>query len=306
MKMKNSEGVIWAEALDRLVTPRDFIRFGATRFMRAGLFFGHGFPDAISESRYLVAFSLQLSVNQAEQWLDAKLTPFECEQVLDLLKLRCETRQPVAYLTGEAWVAGFRFRVDPRTIVPRSLIGELLEDEALAPWMEISGAQRIADICTGGGSLAILLALLAPDAEVDAVDLSKDALEVAQLNVADYHLQSRIQLLKGDLLQPLSGEYDLIISNPPYVDAVAMASLPDEYRTEPEMALESGEDGLDHTRALLAGAAQLLTEEGVLMVEVGHQRANLELAYPDLPFTWLESRDGGTYVFVLRRQDLLV
>jgi ribosomal protein L3 glutamine methyltransferase len=302
-KMK-SEDLIWSEALDNLNTPRDFIRFGTTRFMRAGLFFGHGFPDALTESRYLVAFSLQLAVSQADQWLDAKLTKFECEQVLDLLKLRCESRQPAAYLTGEAWLAGFRFRVDPRTIVPRSLIGELLEDEALTPWLDISATQRIADICTGGASLAILLALLAPDAEVDAVDLSSEALEVAELNVADYHMQSRVHLLHGDLMSPLNGKYDLIVSNPPYVDAKAMAHLPEEYRNEPRMSLESGKDGLDHSRALIAGAKELLNEDGILMVEVGHQRATLELSYPDLPFTWLESRDGGTYVFVLRQQDL--
>jgi len=299
-----SEDLIWSEALDNLNTPRDFIRFGTTRFMRAGLFFGHGFPDALTESRYLVAFSLQLAVSQADQWLDAKLTKFECEQVLDLLKLRCESRQPAAYLTGEAWLAGFRFRVDPRTIVPRSLIGELLEDEALTPWLDISATQRIADICTGGASLAILLALLAPDAEVDAVDLSSEALEVAELNVADYHMQSRVHLLHGDLMSPLNGKYDLIVSNPPYVDAKAMAHLPEEYRNEPRMSLESGKDGLDHSRALIAGAKELLNEDGILMVEVGHQRATLELSYPDLPFTWLESRDGGTYVFVLRQQDL--
>jgi ribosomal protein L3 glutamine methyltransferase len=299
-----SEDLIWSEALDNLNTPRDFIRFGSTRFMRAGLFFGHGFPDALSECRYLVAFSLQLAVNQADHWLDAKLTKFECEQVLDLLKLRCESRQPAAYLTGEAWLAGFRFRVDPRTIVPRSLIGELLEDEALTPWMDISTTQRVADICTGGASLAILLALLAPDAEVDAVDLSSDALEVAELNVVDYHMQSRVHLLHGDLMSPLNGKYDLIVSNPPYVDAKAMAHLPDEYRNEPRMSLESGKDGLDHSRALIAGAKDHLNEDGILMVEIGHQRALLELSYPDLPFTWLESRDGGTYVFVLRQQDL--
>jgi len=299
-----SEDLIWSEALDNLNTPRDFIRFGTTRFMRAGLFFGHGFPDALTESRYLVAFSLQLAVSQADQWLDAKLSKFECEQVLDLLKLRCESRQPAAYLTGEAWLAGFRFRVDPRTIVPRSLIGELLEDEALTPWLDISATQRIADICTGGASLAILLALLAPDAEVDAVDLSSEALEVAELNVADYHMQSRVHLLHGDLMSPLNGKYDLIVSNPPYVDAKAMAHLPEEYRNEPRMSLESGKDGLDHSRALIAGAKELLNEDGILMVEVGHQRATLELSYPDLPFTWLESRDGGTYVFVLRQQDL--
>jgi len=305
MMMTKSESLLWDEAIQSLKTPRDLIRFGASRFVEAGLFFGHGFPDALSESRYLVAFSLQLPVNQAELWLDARLTHSECAKILDLLKRRCESRQPAAYLTGEAWVAGCRFRVDSRTIVPRSLIGELLEDEALAPWMNLTECQRIADICTGGGSLAILLALFAPEAEIDAVDLSPEALEVAQLNVSDYHLQSRIQLLQGDLLQPLSGEYDLIVSNPPYVDAAAMASLPDEYRTEPTMSLESGEDGLDHARALISGAASYLSEEGLLMVEIGHQRATLELAYPDLPFTWLESRDGGTYVFVLRRQDLL-
>jgi ribosomal protein L3 glutamine methyltransferase len=303
--MTKNEALIWEEGRESLVTARDLIRFGATRFARAGLFFGHGFPDALSESRYLVAFSLHLPVSQAESWLDAKLTGSEIAQTLDLLHRRCDSRQPAAYLTGEAWVAGCRFRVDPRTIVPRSLIGELLEDEALAPWIEISACQRVADICTGGGSLAVLLALFAPDAEVDAVDLSAEALQIAHLNVADYHLQSRIQLLEGNLLEPLEGEYDLIVSNPPYVDADAMASLPDEYRKEPALSLESGVDGLDHTRVLIAEAARYLTEEGILMVEVGHQRANLELAYPDLPFTWLESRDGGTYVFVLRRQDLL-
>lgn len=303
--MTKTADPIWAEAMDILHTPRDLIRFGATRFMREDLFFGHGFPDALSESRYLVAFSLQLSVNQADLWLDAKLTHSEREQVLDLIKQRCISRKPAAYLTGEAWIAGFRFRVDPRTIVPRSLIAELLEDDALSAWMDLASTQRIADICTGGASLAIILALLAPDAEVDAVDLSPQALEVAELNVADYHLQDRVQLLQGDLLHPLKGQYDLIVSNPPYVDAAAMASLPDEYRNEPTMSLESGEDGLDHTRAILDGAADFLTEDGMVMVEVGHQRAVLELAYPDLPFTWLESRDGGTYVFVLRRQDLL-
>jgi ribosomal protein L3 glutamine methyltransferase len=302
--MTKSEPLIWEEAVETLQTARDCIRFGATRFVRADLFFGHGFPDALSESRYLVSYALQLNVSQSEQWLDAKLTHSECAEVLDLLKLRCNSRQPAAYLTGEAWIAGFRFRVDPRTIVPRSLIAELLEDEALAPWLDIASTQRIADICTGGASLAILLALLAPEAEVDAVDLSTEALEVAELNVSDYHMQSRVHLLHGDMLHPLSGQYDLIISNPPYVDAEAMASLPTEYRTEPVMSLESGEDGLDHARALITGAADYLSRDGILMVEVGHQRANLELSFPDLPFTWLESRDGGTYVFVLRRQDL--
>ena len=295
----------WQEAARHLRTARDLVRFGMSRFAGADLFFGHGFPDAFEEARYLVAWALQLPVRQADHWLDARLTPAELNRVLQVLQVRCTARQPAAYLTGEAWLGDFRFRVDPRTIVPRSLIAELLEDGALQPWIALEQATRVADICTGGGSLAVLLALAAPDADVDAVDLSPDALAVAQLNVLDYGLQERITLLQGDLLAPLAGStYQLILSNPPYVDAAAMDALPVEYCREPEMSLASGADGLDHTRRLLAGAAALLDTGGVLVVEVGHQRAVLEMAYPDLPFVWLESRDGGTYIFLLRREDL--
>ena len=295
---------LWSDARGMLRTPRDLLRFGMTRFGEAGLHFGHGFPSALAEARYLIAHRLHLAVGQAEHWLDARLTPDEISAVLDLLYQRCSTRKPAAYLTGEAWLGDFRFRVDERTIVPRSLIAELLEDDALRPWLDLDAVERAADICTGGGSLAVLLALALPQAEVDAVDLSAPALEVAALNVADYGLDDRIRLLRGDLLAPLEGRYDLIISNPPYVDAAAMAALPDEYLLEPGMSLASGEDGLDHTRALIAAAAERLTDGGVLVVEVGHQRAVLEMSFPDLPFTWLEARDGGTYVFLLRRADL--
>jgi ribosomal protein L3 glutamine methyltransferase len=298
------ERALWREAPDCLQTARDLLRFGMSRFGAAGLYFGHGFPDAWSEARYLVAHALHLAPSQAEHWLDSRLTPGEIAAVLDLLQQRCSSRQPAAYLTGEAWLGSFRFRVDARTIVPRSFIAELLEDDALAPWLDLAQAQRVADVCTGGGSLAILLALACPQAEIDAVDLSPAALEVAMLNVADYGLEDRIQLLEGNLLQPLAGEYSLIASNPPYVDAAAMAALPDEYRYEPGLALASGDDGLSHTRSLISAAAPLLAPDGVLLVEVGHQRAVLEMAYPDLPFTWLEARDGGTYVFLLRREDL--
>ncbi len=294
----------WPLAATTLQTARDLLRFGATRFGAAGLHFGHGFPDALGEARYLLAHVLHLPPGQAAQWLDARLTRSEIQAVLALFKERCDSRMPAAYLTGEAWLGEFRFRVDARTIVPRSLIAELLEDGALAPWLDMEQVQRAADVCTGGGSLAVLLALAAPQADVDAVDLSPPALEVAALNVADYGLEHRIRLLRGDLLAALDGEYELIVSNPPYVDAEAMAALPDEYRKEPEMALASGEDGLAHTRALIAGAAQRLAPGGVLMVEVGHQRPVLEMSLPDLPFTWLEARDGGTYVFLLRREDL--
>jgi ribosomal protein L3 glutamine methyltransferase len=300
----DSEALAWEHASASLQTARDLLRFGMSRFGAANLHFGHGFPDALSESRYLLAFALHLVPVQSEHWLDGRLTPGEIATVLALFRRRCTTRQPSAYLTGEAWLGEFRFRVDPRTLVPRSFIAELLEDNALSPWIDLAQADRVADVCTGGGSLAVLLALAAPDAEVDAVDLSADALEVAALNLADYGLEDRIRLLRGDLLAPLAGEYALIASNPPYVDAAAMASLPEEYRQEPAMALASGVDGLLHTRALIAGAARLLGEQGVLLVEIGHQRGALEMAFPDLPFTWLEARDGGTYVFLLRREDL--
>jgi ribosomal protein L3 glutamine methyltransferase len=294
----------WEQARTTLVTARDLLRFAVTRFGAAGLHFGHGFPDALGEARYLLAHVLHLPPQQAAQWLDARLTEAEITAVLALLQERCTSRTPAAYLTGEAWLGDFRFRVDERTIVPRSLIAELLEDNALAPYIALEEVQRAADVCTGGGSLAVLLALAAPQAEVDAVDLSAAALEVAALNLADYGLQDRVALLQGDLLAPLAGDYQLIISNPPYVDAGAMAALPDEYRREPALALASGEDGLDHTRRLIAGAAGLLSPDGVLVVEVGHQRPVLEMSLPDLPFTWLEARDGGTYVFLLQRQDL--
>lgn len=298
------EARAWLDAALELRTARDLLRFGMSRFGAAGLFFGHGFPDALSEVRYLIAFALHLPHGHAEDWLDARLTRAEVKHVLEILHARCDTRQPAAYLTGEAWLGGFRFRVDERTIVPRSLIAELLEDDALAPFLDLEQAERIADICTGGGSLAILLALAAPDAEVDGVDLSAEALAVAALNVQDYQLDERLHLLQGDLLSPLDGDYDLIVSNPPYVDAEAMHALPAEYLREPRLSLESGIDGLEHTRRLLAEAGRLLKPDGVLMVEVGHQRPVLEMAFPDLPFIWLASRDGGTYVFVLRREDL--
>ena len=247
-----NDPAVWQQAVAELRTARDLLRFAATRFGAAGLHFGHGFPDALAEARYLLGHVLHLPPGQAALWLDGRLLASEIAAVLAVFEERCDSRKPAAYLTGEAWLGEFRFRVDERTIVPRSLVAELLEDGALTPWLELDSVQRVADVCTGGGSLAVLLALAAPQCEVDAVDLSAQALEVAALNVADYGLEDRIHLLQGDLLAPLDGEYELIVSNPPYVDADAMARLPDEYRSEPPMALASGADGLAHTRALLA------------------------------------------------------
>jgi len=214
-------------------------------------------------------------------------------------------RLPAAYLTHEAWLGEHRFYVDERVIVPRSFIAELLVEQ-LAPWIDDPDAIGSAlDLCTGSGCLAILAALAFPDAEVDAVDLSKDALDVAAKNVADYGLAEQVELVESDLFAALAGRsYDVILSNPPYVNAESVAALPPEYQAEPALALGSGEDGLDATRQILAKAKDHLNPGGLLVVEIGHNRDALEAAYPTLPFTWLDTESGDQFVFMLRREDL--
>jgi ribosomal protein L3 glutamine methyltransferase len=231
--------------------------------------------------------------------------PEERIALLDIITRRCQDRLPAAYLTHEAWLGEHRFYVDDRVIVPRSFIAELL-DEQLAPWIADPWAiDNALDLCTGSGCLAILTALAFPNAMVDAVDLSKDALTVAERNIADYHLGHRVHPVHSDAFAKLAGKrYDLIISNPPYVDAKAVAALPPEYRHEPEMALGSGDDGLDFTRVILREAKKHLTDDGILIVEIGHNRDALETAYPDLPFTWLDTAAGDEYVFMLHAADL--
>ena len=230
----------------------------------------------------------------------------EIRQVLDVLARRVNLRTPAAYLTREAWLGEYRFYVDERVIVPRSFIAELLP-EALEPWIEYPElVHRALDMCTGSGCLAVLLADLYPDADVDAVDLSADALAVAQINVEQYGLQERIELIQSDLFSALAGrEYDLIISNPPYVDAPSVAALPEEYLREPALALGSGEDGLDATREILRRAPAHLSEHSVLVVEIGHNREALEASFPELPFTWLPTASGDGFVFLLTRDELL-
>ena len=222
-----------------------------------------------------------------------------------MIERRVRERLPAAYLTHEAWLGEHRFYVDERVIVPRSFIAELLHEQ-LAPWVENPDAVTSAlDLCTGSGCLAILAALAFPDAQVDAVDLSKDALDVAAKNVADYGLTDRIDLIESDLFAALKGRrYDVILSNPPYVNAESVAALPPEYQAEPALALGSGEDGLDATRKILAGAKAHLNPGGLLVVEIGHNRDALEAAYPALPFTWLDTESGDQFVFMLRREDL--
>jgi ribosomal protein L3 glutamine methyltransferase len=220
------------------------------------------------------------------------------------VRRRADERVPAAYLTREAWLGECRFYVDERVIVPRSYIAELLRDE-LYPWIgEDQSVDKALDLCTGSGCLAILLALAFPDAKVDATELSTEALEVAARNIADYQMQDRVQLVRGDLFARLSGCYDLIISNPPYVNRESMQNLPREFQAEPQMALAGGEDGLDIVRRLLAQAGAHLKEEGILVVEIGHNRDELEQAFPKLPFTWIETSGGDGFVFLLTAADL--
>ncbi len=295
----------FSEARSTLKTVRDCFRFAVSRFTEAELFFGHGSDTASDEAAYLILHTLHLPLDQLAPFLDARLTQSELIEILELVQKRVDQRIPVAYLTNQALLGDFSFFVDERVIVPRSFIAELLR-ERLSPWIaEAEEIDSVLDMCTGSGCLAILAAHAFPNARVDAVDLSPDALDVAQYNVSDYELEARIELIESNLFNNLQGRrYDLIISNPPYVDAPSVAALPQEYLHEPELALGSGEDGLDATRKILAHAAEHLTENGILIVEIGHNRDVLEAAYPNLPFTWLDVNAGDEYVFMLHRNDL--
>lgn len=293
-------------AAHHLETLRDWLRFAVSRFNQAKLFFGHGSDDPYDEAAYLILHTLHLPPDQLEPFLDARLTENERAEVLNIIQRRVEQRVPAAYLTHEAFLGDFKFYVDERVIVPRSFIAELLREQ-LKPWIaEPEEIGSVLDMCTGSGCLAILAAYAFPNARVDAVDLSPDALAVAERNVGDYALQDQIELIESDLFTSLDGRtYDLIISNPPYVNAESVAELPREYLHEPKLSLGSGEDGLDATRVILAHAAEHLTDNGILIVEIGHNREALEAAYPNLPFTWLEVSAGDEHVFMLHRNDLL-
>jgi ribosomal protein L3 glutamine methyltransferase len=295
---------MFAEAAGHLRTLRDWLRFAVSQFGAAGLAYGQGSTNAYDEAAYLILHTLHLPLDRLEPFLDAALTPGEAQAVAKVLQRRIEERIPAAYLTNEAWLGEFRFYVDRRAIVPRSYIAELLP-EGLAPWLGESGSvTRALDLCTGSGCLAVLLAHAYPDAEVDATELSADTLEVAKRNVADYALGDRVRLHKGDLFAGLRGPYQLILANPPYVNAQSMARLPAEFRAEPEAALAAGEDGLDIVRRILAEAGSRLAKNGVLVVEIGHNREALEQACPDLPFTWLETSGGDGSVFLLNAAEL--
>jgi ribosomal protein L3 glutamine methyltransferase len=296
---------MFASAPAELFTLRDHLRFAVSRFTEAGLHFGHGSDNAWDEAAYLALHALHLPLDRLEPFLDARLLPREREALLNLYRRRVEERLPAAYLTGEAWLMGHRFYVDERVIVPRSFLAELIE-ERFSPWLDDSRAvARALDLCTGSGCLAILAALCFPEARIDAIDISPDALAVARRNVTDYRLAERIRLIESDAFAALTDEtYDLILANPPYVDAESMSALPPEYRQEPALALASGADGLDFTRRILAGAKARLNPGGMLVAEIGHNRLALEAVFPKLPFVWLETLAGGGHVFLLRREDL--
>jgi protein-(glutamine-N5) methyltransferase, ribosomal protein L3-specific len=296
---------MFKEAERYLSTVRDMLRFAVSRFNEAGLAFGHGSDNAHDEAAYLILHTLNLPLDLLEPYLDAVLLPSEKRRLLALIERRVNERVPVAYLTNQAWQGEFDFYVDERVLVPRSFIYELL-GEPLRPWIEYDELVHTAlDLCTGSGCLAIQMAHHYPAADVDAVDISLDALEVAAVNVKDYGLEDRINLIHTDLFEGLEGTYDLIVSNPPYVDAESVAELLPEYLHEPEEALGSGEDGLDATRQIILQAAKFLNPHGVLLVEIGHNRDVLEAAYPELPFTWLETSGGDGFVFLLTREQLL-
>lgn len=291
--------------LDDLHTLRDWLRWAISRFNEAGLSFGHGCDNAHDEAAWLILHTLHLPIDQLEPWLDTRLTRDERLAVLEILQQRITRRVPAAYLTHEAWLGDFRFYVDERVIVPRSYFAELLEN-GFAPWIEDPDTVTDAlDLCTGSACLAIIMAYTFPNAQVDAVDISPDALAVAHRNIADYGLEDAVCAIESDLFAGLGGkQYDLIISNPPYVTTESMEALPPEYCHEPALALAAGADGLDIVRRILAEAKDHLKPGGVLAVEVGHNRDLVEAAFPQLDAIWLDAEGGDEKIFLLTREQL--
>ena len=300
-----------------LLTLLDFVRYAVSRFTEAELVFAHGTTDPVAEAAFMVCEALHLHPDQFEAFATARVTAAEGRKILDLIARRVTTRKPAAYLVNKIYMRGLPFYVDERTIVPRSFIGELLEQhfgrQENDEYDEDDGSligdpasiRSVLDLCTGSGCLAILASRNFPNAAIDAVDIAKDALEVAARNVRDYALEDRLTLYRGDLFKPLGGKrYDLIISNPPYVDAEGMASLPRECRAEPKLAFDGGADGLDIVRRILDEATAHLTPQGGLLCEIGRCRPQLEAAYPQLPLLWLDTADSEGEVFWIAAADL--
>ncbi|MCE4539347.1 50S ribosomal protein L3 N(5)-glutamine methyltransferase [Pelomonas sp. P7] len=275
----------------------------AARLTQAGVFFGHGTTNAFDEAAWLALWRLGLPLDALDDHAERELSDAEAAAIAALVDERIATRKPAAYLTGEAWLQGVPFTVDERAIVPRSFIAELIADASIDAWLS-ADTRRVLDLCTGNGSLAVLAAMAWPDVEVDALDIDLGALAVARLNVERHNLALRVRLLQGDGLEGAQGPYDLILCNPPYVNSTSMAALPAEYRAEPELALAGGADGMDFIRQLLHDAPAALTENGVLVLEIGNEREHFEAAFPTLEAVWLETSAGADQVLLLTREQL--
>jgi ribosomal protein L3 glutamine methyltransferase len=287
-----------------LISIADFIRWGASRFSEAKLFFGHGTDNALDEAAALVLGALHLPPDLPVSWFSSRLTADEREKVLGLIQRRIDERVPLPYLLGEAWFAGMRFHVNDQVLIPRSPIAELIE-AGFAPWLEPSPTPQILDLCCGSGCIGIAAAAYLPDSRVDLVDISADVLQVAKQNIAEYDLQERVTIYQSDLFETLPAKrYDLIVSNPPYVGAAEMGELPDEYRHEPVLALQANENGLEIVQRILKQARRYLSPRGILIVEVGNSARLLAQHYPGIPFVWLDFERGGEGVFLLSAADL--
>ncbi|MEW6025555.1 MAG: 50S ribosomal protein L3 N(5)-glutamine methyltransferase [Pseudomonadota bacterium] len=286
-------------------TPRDLLRYAVTRFNAAKLFFGHGSAEAFDEAAYLILHTLKLPLDRLDPFLDAKLLPEEVLQVLQVIERRTNERVPAAYITNEAWLGTYAFYVDERVLVPRSFIAELIPN-FFSPWVTNPfEVENVLELCTGSGCLAIMMADVYQNAVVDAVDISKDALAVAERNIRDYKLEGRVNPIESDLYENVPfKKYDLIVTNPPYVNASSMAKLPPEYLREPQIALHGGEDGMDLVRKIVAGAAERLTPEGILVVEIGNEAEYAEAAFGHLGLTWLTTSAGDDAVFLLTAEQL--
>lgn len=293
-------------ATSELFTIRDWIRYAVSQFEASDVFYGHGTDNAYDEAVWLIMSGLHLPMDTLNNFLDARITADEHIKLAHFIEQRITKHTPTAYLLKEAWLQGLKFYVDERVLIPRSFIAELLAD-GLSSWIEFPEmVESAADICTGSGCLGILLASVFPNAEVDVIDISQDAIDVANINIANYSLQEQVTAIKSDMFTALKGKkYDLIISNPPYVDAPSMAALPQEYQNEPQLALGSGDAGLDHTHTILREAANYLNDDGILIVEIGHNREALEAAYPNIIFNWLEVSSGNEFVFLLTKSQLI-
>lgn len=294
------------QIIKQLTTIRDYMRWAVSYFTRSGIYYGHGTDNAWDEALQLVLHGLHLPPEVGPQILDAKITLEERQLLMVLFETRVVERIPAPYLTGTAWFAGLPFKVDERVIVPRSPFAELIEN-GFQPWLGDQAPQRLLDLCCGSACIGIASAYFLPELEVDVVDISEEALEVAQQNIERYDMLEQVFPMQSDVFEQLdaAAKYDIIIANPPYVDAEDLACMPDEYQHEPDISLVSGADGLDVTRRILAQAANYLTDDGLLFVEVGNSCLALEREFPQLPFTWLEFERGGLGVFMLGRQDLL-